>query len=308
MAIDSSSPYVWRSLANWHQYGKEDLKASEQSLLKAIALDSSFAWAHGQLGVLYLQQNQVAKAERAFLNELKIDEDNYEALGSLGNLYYTEGNFTEAERYFIRSLENSIFDYRYFCRLADVYFKTGREEKADSLLRHVLAHDAISAEAYLSVGNVYSENGNLEAAAIHIQRAISLDSLNFRGWYALGKNQMRSERYAEAIPMFQRSLELKPNDVYCMNKLGESYRLSGDLEKAREVYINTHSINPESPISQMGMASLSIAEGLPNEAINFIEMAIQNGASFRQINIPEFNKLMGFDGLMKKHFPDKIKD
>ncbi len=58
----------------------------------------------------------------------------------------------------------------------------------------------------------------------------------------------------------------------------------------------------------MGMIKLVLAGGKPDEAMIYLEKAVQRGVSFEEVNIPEFKGLPGFAELMKKHFPDQVKD
>ncbi|MBK6996738.1 MAG: tetratricopeptide repeat protein [Lewinellaceae bacterium] len=105
----------------------------------------------------------------------------------------------------------------------------------------------------------------------------SLEAQRFFGWGFLGQCYSRSGRYEEAIRTLLHTLSLAPHDLYTQNDLADTYRLSGDLDAAREAYLKIIDMNPESPFGYMGMIKLVLAGGKPDEAMIYLEKAVQRG-------------------------------
>ena len=61
------------------------------------------------------------------------------------------------------------------------------------------------------------------------------------------------------------------------------------------------------------MAYLLVSEGKTNEAFGLVEQAISKGSNFEQLHLDEDlaplrEQKDKWNALMKKHFPDKLKD
>jgi len=305
--VDSTSPYPWITLSILESEANGNFSGAEQYLLKAIALDSTQSTAYDALGYLYFIQNKTVKAKQAFLKAIETSKPLPSILTFLGALHSNAGQFAEAEPYYKMALEIEPRDVNCLRSLALVYFKTGRVEEGHHLIKQAMGYDS-SAWALLMVGETYMDAGWYDKAIDLMKRATVLKPNDFFGWGFLGQCYSRSGRYEEAIRTLLHTLSLAPHDLYTQNDLAEAYRLSGDLDAAREAYLKIIDMNPESPFGYMGMIKVVLAGGKHDEAMIYLEKAVQRGVSFEEVNIPEFKGLSGFAELMKKHFPEQVKD
>ncbi len=307
LAVDSSSAYAWGSLGVLENYANGDWKAAEQYFLKSISLDSTYSWAYAQLGQLYFNQNQTNKAKQALLKAAQVDQPLPEVIAFLGALHFNVGQVAEAEPYYNRALEIEPARALSMIQMAGVQFGMGRPEKADSLLQRAMTQDS-SYWNYICIGEIYTEHGQYAKAELIFKRAISRDSSHYGAWSFLGWLYVNSGRYQDAIPVSQRAIGLFPHDLFTWRDLGQAYQHTGKKEQARATYMEILNINPESPFGFIGLASLAAEEGKTVEALGFAEQAIQNGCTYEELKSSELSGLAGFGELMKKYFPEQVKD
>jgi len=93
-----------------------------------------------------------------------------------------------------------------------------------------------AAEATRNVGEAYLGGGNLTAALRELKKAESLDPEDHITQYDIGLVYFYRERYDQAIPHFEKAIQLKPDFAPAINGLGNSYSAKGDWDKAIEAY------------------------------------------------------------------------
>jgi Tfp pilus assembly protein PilF len=93
-----------------------------------------------------------------------------------------------------------------------------------------------AAEATRNVGEAYLAGGNLLAALRELKKAESFDPDDHITQYDIGLVYYYRERYDQAIPHFERALQLRPDFAPAINSLGNSYSAKGDWDKAIEAY------------------------------------------------------------------------
>lgn len=93
-----------------------------------------------------------------------------------------------------------------------------------------------AAEATRNLGEAYLAGGNLLAALRELKKAESLDPADHITQYDIGLVYYYRERYDQAIPHFERAIQLKPNFAPAINGLGNAYSAKGDWDRAIEAY------------------------------------------------------------------------
>ena len=66
-------------------------------------------------------------------------------------------------------------------------------------------------------------------------------------YFKLGQDSLKAKRYSEAVEAFEKSLNLDPTYIPAHSEMGFAYRLQGDYEKAKEVYLNALTVAPDDP-------------------------------------------------------------
>jgi tetratricopeptide (TPR) repeat protein len=107
--------------------------------------------------------------------------------------------------------------------------------------------DTKNAHVWNELGNVYFNTGAFEEAVAAYSKAIELDD-----WFAwpysnLALVHVQKEKYAEAILLYQRSIELFTSDkekAITWNRLGNVYRRLNDYDNAIACYQRADELDP----------------------------------------------------------------
>ncbi len=293
-----------------------DLDTTEQYLFHALKLDSTNYGTWYYLGLLYFHgRKDQAASLPYFLKASRMEKPSAQVYLYLGAVHHNASNFVEAEKYYKLGL--SVDPYHDLCAiyLAGIYMQTERREVARELLLKILAHDSTSTRVQSALGNLLLENSYYADAESAFKRCISIDSLNVTYRMSLGYVYWATERYVEAESMFRRALQLNSDKfsrflTYEMWKLLESHR----YEQAEQLYRKIIQHDPALPGAYYALACLQSIQNQVDNAFETLEQAIVKGMNdydwLQQTPdlAPLRERTEQWKTLMKKYFPDQVKD
>jgi superkiller protein 3 len=213
-----------------------------------VVLDSTFAMAWGRLAVLNMDTRDEAAAR-----------------SNIGKAIRLSTATTRMEQLYIRFWRSRIFyEQRTASGIADslidlypdeaepyvlrgmIAEESARVDSAIHYYREALTRDTSYARAVMLLGYAYSTSGEQEKAIGYMQRYIRLapDLADPRASYA--DLLLRVGRYQEALEQYERSLELKKDYWYSINKIGDIYSIQGRLREAEAQYGRGLALLPQS--------------------------------------------------------------
>ena len=115
---------------------------------------------------------------------------------------------------------------------------TGRNRhvEAAASFERAVAADPTNAEYWVNLGNARRAADNADAAAEAYRKAADLDPRSADAANGLGVLLVQQRRPGDAIPWFQRALEVSPDFVQARLNLGIAYQESGQHDLARAAY------------------------------------------------------------------------
>ena len=98
--------------------------------------------------------------------------------------------------------------------------------------------------------------------AVGAQSAPPVNENGVEKLYQAGLTQAKAGHIDEAIAMFKRGLEIEPHNAPLLDAAGAAYSLKGDLEGARQSFVESLSIAPESTLTRqnLGIVLFSLGE------------------------------------------------
>jgi type IV pilus biogenesis/stability protein PilW len=147
---------------------------------KALELNPNDKNIHNAIGVIYLQKlENYPKAIKHFKEALRIDENFSEALNNLGNAYAKIGEFDKAIDAYKRAISNPIYKNVALAlnNLGMVYYRLTKYDEATDAFKEALKRFSDFYLPYYGLALCYNAKGQYGDAASAINRAIKLDPL-----------------------------------------------------------------------------------------------------------------------------------
>lgn len=138
-----------------------------------------------------------------------------------------------------------------------------------SIRRYVTSgefEDPSDAWTYYRIGEAYSNEARHAEAVTWLERAVDLGPDHLRFLDKLGISLTQSGRLAEALRVYDRLLSLNPRFEAGWNNRGFARLAGGDLEAAEEDFRTALSLNPNLELAKANLASLLYNLGRSGEA------------------------------------------
>jgi tetratricopeptide (TPR) repeat protein len=290
---------AWRDVAN--RYLKRgDKQHAERAFINGAGKGDRRSLL--DLGDLYLTIGDKTKAREAFQRYVDTAPDAYYALSEILSHYPTTDS-EEKTRILEEQTKLKTKDAGPFLKLATEYLKSGNPTAAATAFEGYVRANIDQASAYKIIGEQYSNFGYLELAQEAFEKAIdsypdsaeglfnkgrlSLDlSLGssalsyfeqYRGHeertpqrlYEIAALLHKKNRYAAALPFYEASLALDPNQNNAQKEYGKCALSNGDLDKASAAFSKL----PKDPSSFLEIGSSYRAAGYDALAIPYLQEA-----------------------------------
>ena len=215
----------------WNKRTGDDLRKSIEYLKQAIAKDPGYALAYAALADSYgllrfyggaSPAESVVPAEAAAKKALELDDSLAEAHASLGLIATEELEVNRA----VNELERAIQlnpNYATAHHWLGLALATLRQsDRSIAELKRALELDPLSMIINADLSIIYLYARRYDAAEAQARKTLEIDSRSFVAHYYLGAALQLTSRLKEAIPEFQKAVELN-NDPYSIAMLAQAY-------------------------------------------------------------------------------------
>lgn len=176
----------------------------------------SEAFAYIQYGILTSDHEKYAVITEELINKaLELNPNNHLAYRAMGDLRKFSDRHEEALAMYSKAIELNPEDSASYDSRGHLYFIIGNDVLAKSDYLKALDLDFKNANALSNIALLYIRNGEFETIDVEeiINRAIELEKNKTSlavTYNTLGVLYITTERYEEAIPVFEKSVELDP--------------------------------------------------------------------------------------------------
>ena len=190
--------------------------------------------AYYNLGTLYLERREPARARPYLEQAVKLRPGYAEAWNNLGMVSAEEGREDEASEDFKQSLALRPTYATALVNLGNLLRHKGAFDEAQKLLERALEAVPNSPDANYSMGMFYARQNQLPQAAKYLERAAELRPDSPEVLNNLGVLLVRQGQYPEAEEKFVTSIRVAPNSDQAYLNLAKLYVLLKEKEKARQ--------------------------------------------------------------------------
>ena len=271
----------------WNKRTGDDLRKSIEYLKQAIAKDPGYALAYAALadsyGILRFYggaspEESIVPATAAAKKALELDDSLAEAHASLGLIATEEleihRGVSELER--AVQLNPNYATGHHWLSLA--LTALGQSDRAIAELKRALELDPLSMviNADLSIGYLYARRYN-EAEA-QARKTLEIDPGSFLAHYYLGMALQLQGHLKEAIPEFQKAVDLN-HDPYSISMLAQGYARNGQTDEARKLLARLSEMAKSAQVPDYAMALAYDSLGEKDRAIEALEHAHAGGGN-----------------------------
>ena len=214
------------------------VKQATQAATRALQLNTDLADAHLAGGVAAMLAGRNSESESEFRKAAKLDPKSSKPHRWMGFFFNSIGNSKAAEQELTRALALDANDWRARMNLGLLYYKAARYPEAATAWEQV---SKLTPDNFIVLNNlaaVYHMLDRHDDAAAVLQRSLEIkpDAYTYGNLGTLRFFQGRSE---DAVPAFEKAVQMDANDSLMWGNLGDAYRWApGQSAKALPAYQN----------------------------------------------------------------------
>lgn len=200
------------------------------------------------LGVSALSEGNPTMALQEFLAAEKLKPEDAEVQAGLGQAYMQKRAYPLAERHFLRAVELSGGEAQNYNNLGALYLTMERYDEAVAAFRHA-AEDLLFATPEIALTGMGVASFRLRdytAAERSFRSALEHNPRYAQAYLRLGELYAGTDRPAEAIAAYNRSLELNPRLVDAHFQLAVQLLRGNDHAQARREFEEVLKLAPDS--------------------------------------------------------------
>lgn len=232
-------------LAGISYMGLEDYNEAIDELLKGVSLRPDYTMALFNLANAYQLAGNYPEAERWYLKVLDYEKNHTMTTLRLAHLYREMGRQEDSQKFFkaaLKTYEDSLLLTKsdsgksgLYATLGEIYFGSADYEASRKNLAAALALTPERPTLHYNLAQVYEAEQKPDQAIDEYQKETLVDPSSFKAFNNLGLLYRLETRYAEAVPCFQKVIELNPQDPRGYLLLASTYHKMGDIEAADRV-------------------------------------------------------------------------
>ncbi|WP_417421750.1 type IV pilus biogenesis/stability protein PilW [Halomonas sp.] len=192
--------------------------------------------AYTQLGVAYLERDNLPRARAALGRALEIAPNHGEALQALALVYQQQGDVELANTYFQQAIDVAPMFTRARNNYAAFLYQQGHIAAACEQLEHASqdAQYANRAQLFTNLGQCYLALEEFDKARGRLARAQRIDPQSPRGYFLLAELEVSQGNYRNAWSPLQTYLQLAGPDQAALEMAIDIARAQGDHATAAD--------------------------------------------------------------------------
>jgi TolB-like protein/Tfp pilus assembly protein PilF len=289
---DAYQAYLKATYLDWSQH--TEMERAQSYLEKAIEKDPSFADAYAKLALLHALFGQqrwqspreaFRSAKQAIHKALELDEKNCDGHALLAEVSWRyDWDWQTAEKEILHALELCPSDSRLHWHLAGYRATNGRIAEARAEVARTRELDPIQSEPFVGEAVINYHLRNYKAL-IEIGRAfVAHNSNEWLAHYWLGVGYEGSGETPQAIPEYQKAVELSQGDSDTTAALAHAYAATGRKADAQEILHKWLRQSETSYVSPYMIATVYAGLAGKDEAFEYLEKAYKE----RSPDLPYF--------------------
>jgi tetratricopeptide (TPR) repeat protein len=281
--LDPKSPVIGERLAEmyWKAQRVHDAVAEAQEILKRDPNDVPtrrllariYLRSLGDLNANGGQSEVAARAIEQYKEIYRLDPSDTESALWLARLYRLRNDHDAAEDVLRGILKNDPDNEAAVEQLTQLLLDEGKSTEAVSLLESLTTRTPSPILLDL-LGDAYTQTKDLAKAEQAYRKAADIDSTELSHLRGLGQTLMAEDKYSDALVVYQKLIDLMPDDGDNYLRIAQIYRELHQLDQAEENLLKARQYEPGSLEVMYNEAMLYQAQGRYDDAIRVLADAV----------------------------------
>jgi tetratricopeptide (TPR) repeat protein len=284
---------------------------------------------------VYFERGMVENAVKEYEEIIQSSPDDYRAYYKLAEIYNNRSEDEKAEEYYRNALEkNPDWTDSHF-KLGIIYYERNDLDKALQEFNDLIGKDYTNADAHYNAGNIYWLKGEIEQAVEELRTVISMDESHVEAFSRLGEILEAKQEYSEARTIYDKLLNLQPNNEQAKKffdrmvreennreiqdhlKAAHEFEATGDLENAMLKYQSIIEINPGYVEARYRLGKIYEIQEIYSKAFFEYErcLEIDEEKNFKEVNLKagilayklsDYQKSVLYLEEAQKYYPNNI--
>ena len=260
---------------------KESIWAQKATLAaqQAQRLSSNLPEVHMSLGAVYSNTGKNSEAIAELKKALELAPNSDEAYRNLGEAYSRSGQSAEAIAAYQKAIAANAYNWMNHISLGKAYLDLGDSAKALPEFQKVTEIAPDNPIGYVDIGGLYLRDGKYSESIPQFQKALALTQ-DADTYSNLGTAYFWLKNYDQATKMYEKAVEMRPNDEVLLGNLGDAERWSGHSDQAATAYGKAISlafqelqVNPRSASIMSDLGLLYAKKGDATNAVQYTNQA-----------------------------------
>ncbi|CAM2008667.1 tetratricopeptide repeat protein [Acanthopleuribacter pedis] len=223
-----------------------------------------------QIGVNYLNNNQVLEAVSALEQAVQQDRGNFRYQHALGLAYSMNGELAKAEHSLKQALAINPNDSESYNLLGSIYVDQERFEDAVAAFRKVIRDKNYSQPKfpYYNMGLALRRQGRLSEAVAAFQRAVAIDPDFYRVYISLAEIYQENNDYKHALHFYKKAEPGFNDSVDLLYQIGHAFFKLKQFNQAKAYLAQVSILFPPPQIDQSTQEMLRYIELKQRRAMN----------------------------------------
>jgi tetratricopeptide (TPR) repeat protein len=234
---------------------------------------------HFSLGTLLASVNQFKPAQLEFEKADALDPESFEILYNLGLVLFREGENAQSEIVLTRALKLKPASTDSLFLLAQVYKNEARPLDALNLLIRARKIAPDNADILLLMARISMSQNFYEDAIPLLQQGVKIAPLRADICLALGESYFISGQIDKALGEFKRLIDIDPS-AHSYAFVALSYRSLGRFDEARQYVLKGLALDPHNNACLLNLGFITEAQGDKTGAAEIFQQILRSDPNF----------------------------
>ena len=191
------------------------------------------------LGLFYLNQNDVENATKYFVKALSLDTTYYLAWNAMGLAHSMRGRLDEAAKAYEKCLQINPQFSEAHNNLGTVYQELNQLDKAEAEFRKALSDLAYQNRElpYFNLARLCVLQNRLDEALDNIQKSIQIKPRLAMAYNLRGQIYEKKNKFDDAVTSYEAAVKIVPDDVLFNYNLAVAYFKNGEYSRSKEYFL-----------------------------------------------------------------------